>query len=88
VPEAPGALAVFINKMIAALLPKLGVLQLDASEVSRDPAVVQRYRADPLVHSGKIRRDWWWSCLRDEPRSRPAAHQLRCRCWSCTARAM
>jgi alpha-beta hydrolase superfamily lysophospholipase len=54
VPEAPSAIAVFINKMIAAILPKLGVLQLDASEVSRDAAVVERYRADPLVHSGKI----------------------------------
>jgi alpha-beta hydrolase superfamily lysophospholipase len=54
VPEPPGAMAVFINKVIAALVPTLGVLQLDASEVSRDPEVVQRYRDDPLVHSGKI----------------------------------
>ena len=54
VPEAPGAAAIFINKLIAAVLPRLGVLQLDASEVSRDPDVVQRYQQDPLVHSGKI----------------------------------
>lgn len=54
VPEPPGAVAIFINKLISALLPRTGVLQLDASEVSRDPDVVQRYRDDPLVHSGKI----------------------------------
>lgn len=35
-------------------LPKLRVLQLDASEVSRDPAVVDRYRRDPLVFTGKV----------------------------------
>jgi alpha-beta hydrolase superfamily lysophospholipase len=54
VPEPPGALALLINRLIAAVLPTLGVLQLDASEVSRDPEVVRRYREDPLVHSGKI----------------------------------
>lgn len=54
VPEAPGAAAIFINKLIAALFPRLGVLQLDASQVSRDPEVVTRYQQDPLVHSGKI----------------------------------
>ena len=36
------------------MLPRLGVLQLDASEVSRDEDVVRRYREDPLVHSGKV----------------------------------
>lgn len=54
VPEPPGAVAVFVNKLISTFIPTLGVLQLDASEVSRDPEVVQRYRDDPLVHSGKI----------------------------------
>jgi alpha-beta hydrolase superfamily lysophospholipase len=54
VPKPPGAVAVFVNKLIAALFPKFGVLQLDASEVSRDPEVVRRYREDPLVHSGKV----------------------------------
>lgn len=54
VPEPPGALAVFVNKLISAVLPTLGVLQLDATEVSRDPEVVRRYQDDPLVHSGKI----------------------------------
>ncbi|MEE4298830.1 MAG: alpha/beta hydrolase, partial [Pseudomonadales bacterium] len=54
VPEPPAAAAIWINRLLATLVPTLGVLQLDASEVSRDPEVVQRYREDPLVHSGKI----------------------------------
>lgn len=54
VPEPPGAVAVAINRLLASLWPTLGVMQLDASQVSRDPEVVQRYRDDPLVHSGKI----------------------------------
>lgn len=39
---------------LSRLWPGLGVLQLDADQVSRDPEVVARYRADPLVHDGKI----------------------------------
>ncbi|MEM1189045.1 MAG: lysophospholipase [Pseudomonadota bacterium] len=54
VPEMPSSTAVFINRLLAAVFPALGVLQLDASEISRDTDVVQRYRDDPLVHSGKI----------------------------------
>jgi alpha-beta hydrolase superfamily lysophospholipase len=53
-PEMPGALALFVNRLIAALLPGFGVMQLDASQISRDPVVVEAYRNDPLVHSGKI----------------------------------
>ncbi|MEE4108238.1 MAG: alpha/beta hydrolase [Halieaceae bacterium] len=54
VPEPPGAVALFINRLIAAVIPTLGVLQLDPSEVSRDAEVVRRYREDPLVHDGKV----------------------------------
>lgn len=54
VAEPPSGFAIFINKLIAAVMPKLGVLQLDPSEVSRDADVVMRYREDPLVHDGKV----------------------------------
>ena len=54
VPEPPSSFAIFINKVLASIVPKLGALQLDASEVSRDAEVVRRYQEDPLVHSGKI----------------------------------
>lgn len=54
VEQPPAPVAIFINKVLASLLPRLGVLQLDPSEVSRDPQVVRRYREDPLVHDGKV----------------------------------
>jgi acylglycerol lipase len=45
-------------RMIAAILstltPQLGVFAVDASLVSRDPAVVKAYQEDPLVHHGKL----------------------------------
>jgi len=43
----------FVGKMLSALIPKFGLLPLDAVGVSRDPAVVQAYVSDPLVHRGK-----------------------------------
>lgn len=53
VPEPPGGITMLIYKLLATLLPKMGAMALDASEVSRDPDVVSRYMADPLVHDGK-----------------------------------
>ncbi|GAB3283180.1 alpha/beta hydrolase [Parahaliea aestuarii] len=49
----PAAPLLWINALLSKLFPRLGLLQLDATQVSRDPEVVQRYIADPLVHSGK-----------------------------------
>jgi acylglycerol lipase len=43
----------FVNKMLSALIPKFGLLALEADGVSRDPSVVQAYVSDPLVHRGK-----------------------------------
>jgi alpha-beta hydrolase superfamily lysophospholipase len=43
-----------IGRLLSALLPKTGIMQLEADSISRDPAVVAAYRNDPLVHSGKI----------------------------------
>lgn len=41
-------------KILSRLVPKLRVLQVDASAVSRDREVVDLYRSDPLVFTGKI----------------------------------
>lgn len=41
-------------RVLSAVVPNLGVLALPPEDVSRDPAVVAAYRADPLVHHGKI----------------------------------
>ncbi len=40
--------------LLSRVLPDLGVLQLDAEAVSRDPEVVRDYRADPLNHDGRM----------------------------------
>ena len=43
-----------IAGVLAKVAPGLRPQGLDATAVSRDPAVVQAYLADPLVYSGKI----------------------------------
>jgi lysophospholipase len=41
-------------KLLSALVPRLGVIAVDPSLVSRDPEVVRAYETDPLVHHGKL----------------------------------
>ncbi|MHB8657870.1 MAG: alpha/beta hydrolase [Solirubrobacteraceae bacterium] len=41
-------------RLLSVLTPRLGVIAVDASRVSRDPVVVQSYLSDPLVHHGKL----------------------------------
>ena len=50
----PSALTLWIGRLLALIAPRVGVLALDANEVSRDLAVVAAYKADPQVYSGKI----------------------------------
>lgn len=50
----PSRVTVWISRFLSRFFPRLGVLSLDAGGVSRDPAVVAAYRADPLVYQGKI----------------------------------
>ena len=40
---------------LSKILPKLPVLQLEANDVCHDPAVVEAYKNDPHVFTGKIR---------------------------------
>lgn len=40
--------------LLSALRPELGMLQLDAAGISRDPAAVAAYEADPLVFHGPL----------------------------------
>ena len=53
--SAASDLQLRIAPVLARLLPTLGVLALDAGTISRDPQVVADYRADPLVHGGRVR---------------------------------
>ncbi|MFO7552687.1 MAG: alpha/beta hydrolase [Haliea sp.] len=54
VAEPPSPLLLWLNRVLARLWPTLGMLKLEASQVSRDPDVVAAYEADPLVHHGKV----------------------------------
>ena len=44
---------IIVGKMLSIIMPKAGLIQLDAKGVSRDPAVVDAYVNDPLVYTGK-----------------------------------
>ena len=50
---APPALRL-LARALSAVAPRLPVVGVDASQVSRDPAVVSAYASDPLVHHGKL----------------------------------
>jgi alpha-beta hydrolase superfamily lysophospholipase len=52
--QEPPALTILVAKLLSRIAPRLGVLQLDGSLVSRDPQVVAAYLADPLVYKGKV----------------------------------
>ena len=45
---------IFVGKLLSIIMPKAGLIKLDAERVSRDPAVVNAYINDPLVYTGKI----------------------------------
>ena len=52
--DAAPAPARLIARMLSVVAPGAGLIALDASLVSRDPQVVAAYRADPMVHHGKL----------------------------------
>ncbi len=52
--QAPPAIIIALIRLLSALAPTLPLIQLDASGVSRDPAVVSAYMNDPLVNHGKL----------------------------------
>jgi alpha-beta hydrolase superfamily lysophospholipase len=43
-----------VGNVISVLMPKLGLIGLEAEGVSRDPGVVRAYVSDPLVCRGKV----------------------------------
>lgn len=50
----PGYLQLLLIRCLSVAAPRVGVLQLDAAGVSRDPAVVADYVSDPLVNHNKM----------------------------------
>ncbi|KAA8967497.1 alpha/beta hydrolase [Mycobacterium sp.] len=47
-------LLAFTAKALGAVVPGLPLQKLDSDAISRDPAVVNAYNTDPLVHHGKV----------------------------------
>jgi len=54
VPDNISQATIFVGNTLSVIMPKFGIIQLDAEGVSRDPAVVDAYVNDPLVYTGKI----------------------------------
>ncbi len=50
----PGYFELLLIRCLSVVMPRAGVLQLDAAGVSRDPEVVADYVSDPLVNHGKM----------------------------------
>jgi alpha-beta hydrolase superfamily lysophospholipase len=53
IPQHISALVITMSKLLSTIAPKLGVEDIDASTISRDPEVVRGYDEDPLVYRGK-----------------------------------
>lgn len=53
-PDDISPVTIFAGKVLSVLMPRLGLIQLEAEGVSRDPAVVKAYETDPLVYRGKM----------------------------------
>lgn len=53
VPAHVSRFVIFIGRVFSRLLPKLRLVPLDSSGISRDPEVVKAYDTDPLVFRGK-----------------------------------
>jgi len=54
IPDHVSILTRMAARFFSFLAPGMGITQLDAKEISRDPAVVRAYVNDPLVSTGKI----------------------------------
>jgi alpha-beta hydrolase superfamily lysophospholipase len=52
--ETASPLQRIAGHVLSVIAPRLGVFPIDSSTVSRDPAVVAAYDADPLNHHGKL----------------------------------
>jgi lysophospholipase len=43
-----------VGRALSVIAPRAPLIAIDSALVSRDPAVVEDYRSDPLVHHGKV----------------------------------
>jgi acylglycerol lipase len=54
IPEYVSEFTIKTGKFLSSIMPKMRLLALDSEGLSRDKAVVQAYRDDPLVYNGKM----------------------------------
>jgi len=52
--ESVSPVLITAGRILAAVAPRAGTIFLDATGLSRDPAVIRAYTGDPLVYQGKI----------------------------------
>ena len=72
----PSAATRLIGRLLSRFLPKAGLIQLDAQAVSRDPAIVSDYLADPLVYKGKMSARLAANMLDAMERIQSQAHEI------------
>lgn len=65
-----------VTLTLGRLLPRLPVVRLAAADISRDPAVVDLYAADPLVYHGRIKAGLLAAMLRALARIEEQAHVI------------
>jgi len=68
---------IIMGKVLSVVAPKMGVLALDASAISRDPDVVEAYENDPLVFHGKTPARLAAEMLQAMQRVTAEAHKIR-----------
>jgi alpha-beta hydrolase superfamily lysophospholipase len=52
--EAASPVTRLAARVLAAVAPRLGVVEIDSALISRDPEVVRAYDSDPLVYRGRL----------------------------------
>jgi alpha-beta hydrolase superfamily lysophospholipase len=72
-----GPLQEMFVRLLSVVAPNTGALALPADAVSRDPSVVARYEADPLVHHKEIPARTLVELLRAMQGFPASAHELR-----------
>lgn len=61
--EAVSPAMTLVSRALSAIAPRLPVFQLDEELICRDQRIVQAYRDDPLVYSGKLPARTLWQIL-------------------------
>jgi acylglycerol lipase len=54
VPDYVSDFTLSLGRLLATVVPKARILKIDIDGISRDPQVVESYRNDPLVYTGKM----------------------------------